>query len=67
MTTAQKPATNEAAEAAEVLRAALTEVGIVLPSLGVDGASPALNLINLGRIRADVALRLAEALRGGHA
>ncbi|MFZ3562907.1 hypothetical protein ACOKM5_44030 [Streptomyces sp. BH097] len=64
MTTAQKPGATEAAEAVEVLRAALTEVGIVLPSLGADEASPALNLVNLGRVHGDVALRLAEALRG---
>jgi hypothetical protein len=65
MTTAHKPATTEAVEAVEVLRGALTAAGIVLPSLGADAASPALNLINLGRVRADVALRLAEVLRRG--
>jgi len=65
MTTAQKSGTTEAGEAVEVLRGALTAAGIVLPSLGADTASPALNLINLGRVRADVALRLAEVLRRG--
>ncbi|NUP24489.1 MAG: hypothetical protein HOZ81_52245 [Streptomyces sp.] len=65
MTTAQKSGTTEAVEAVEVLRGALTAAGIVLPSLGVDTASPALNLINLGRVRADVALGLAEVLRRG--
>ena len=65
MTTAQKSGTTEATEAVEVLRGALTAAGIVLPSLGADTASPALNLINLGRVRADVALRLADALRRG--
>ncbi|MEV0203719.1 hypothetical protein AB0H97_00810 [Streptomyces sp. NPDC050788] len=65
MTTAQKSGTTEATEAVEVLRGALTEAGIVLPSLGADTASPALNLINLGRVRADVALRLADVLRRG--
>ncbi|WP_026248502.1 hypothetical protein [Streptomyces sp. LaPpAH-108] len=49
--------------ATEVLRSALSQAGIVLPSLGPDPASPALGLVELGRVRADVALRLAEALR----
>ncbi|MFJ9909885.1 hypothetical protein ACIRVK_45145 [Streptomyces sp. NPDC101152] len=65
MTTAQKSGPTEAVEAVEVLRGALTAAGIVLPSLGADTASPALNLINLGRVRADVALRLADVLRRG--
>ncbi len=51
--------------AAESLRAALTEVGIVFPSLRVDPSSPKLRLIELGRVRADVAARLAEALQQG--
>ncbi|AGK80443.1 hypothetical protein ACH4FV_32900 [Streptomyces anulatus] len=51
--------------ATESLRAALAEVGIVLPSLRVDPASPALRLVELGRVRADVAARLAEALQRG--
>jgi len=51
--------------ATESLRAALAEVGIVLPSLAVDSASPALRLVELGRVRADVAARLAEALQRG--
>ncbi|MGW5336291.1 hypothetical protein [Streptomyces bauhiniae] len=49
--------------AVESLRAALAGVGIVLPSLAVDIASPALRLVELGRVRADVAVRMAEALR----
>ncbi|MEV5182878.1 hypothetical protein AB0K88_24270 [Streptomyces werraensis] len=49
--------------AVESLRAALTAAGIVLPSLAVDTAAPALRLVELGRVRADVALRLAHALR----
>jgi hypothetical protein len=65
MTPAQKSGTAKAVEAVEVLRGALTAAGIVLPSLGADTASPALNLINLGRVRADVALRLADVLRRG--
>ncbi|MGW7196852.1 hypothetical protein [Streptomyces chryseus] len=51
--------------AMESLRAALAEVGIVLPSLSVDPASPALRLIELGRVRSDVAARLAVALQRG--
>ncbi len=51
--------------AVESLRAALTQVGIVFPSLGVDFANPDLNLVELGRVRADAAERLAEALRRG--
>ncbi|MBQ0825226.1 hypothetical protein [Streptomyces tagetis] len=51
--------------AMESLRAALAEVGIVLPSLRVDAASPQLRLVELGRVRANVAARLAEALRRG--
>ncbi|MFG2650128.1 hypothetical protein [Streptomyces sp. NPDC048436] len=51
--------------AMESLRTALYEVGIVLPSLRVDPASPALNLVELGRVRADVAIGLAEALQRG--
>lgn len=51
--------------AVESLRAALTENGIVFPSLSVEFASPDLKLVELGRVRADVAERLAEALRRG--
>lgn len=51
--------------AVEALRAALDDAGIVLPSLRVDPASPALKLVELGRVRADVADRLAQALRRG--
>lgn len=51
--------------ATESLRAALAGVEIVLPSLGVDVASPALQLVELGRVRADVAARLADVLREG--
>lgn len=53
--------------ATESLRAALDQAGIVLPSLRADAASPELALVELGRVRADVALRLAEALRRGGA
>ncbi|MEU9189511.1 hypothetical protein AB0D14_34205 [Streptomyces sp. NPDC048484] len=51
--------------AVETLRAALTDAGIVLPSLRVDPASPQLRLIDLGRVRSDAAARLAEAIRRG--
>ncbi|WP_018545651.1 hypothetical protein [Streptomyces sp. LaPpAH-108] len=51
--------------AMESLRTALAEVGVVLPSLGVDDASPHLRLVDLGRVRADVAARLADALQKG--
>ncbi|MEU9402098.1 hypothetical protein [Streptomyces sp. NPDC048242] len=52
--------------AMESLREALAEVGVVLPSLTVDAASPQLRLVDLGRVRADVAARLANALwKGG--
>ncbi|MBQ0825221.1 hypothetical protein [Streptomyces tagetis] len=51
--------------AMESLREALSGVGIVLPSLAVDAASPRLRLVELGRVRSDVAVRLAEALRRG--
>lgn len=49
--------------AVESLRAALDQAGIVLPSLAVDPASPTLRLVELGRVRAEVALRLAHALQ----
>jgi hypothetical protein len=49
--------------AMESLRAALDDAGIVLPSLKVDPVSPHLKLVELGRVRADVAERLASALR----
>ncbi|MEV6833453.1 hypothetical protein AB0N17_02810 [Streptomyces sp. NPDC051133] len=53
--------------AVEALRAALDQAGIVLPSLGVDPGSPSLALVDLGRVRAPVAVRLAEALQRGGA
>lgn len=51
--------------AMESLRTALIENDIVLPSLSVDIASPDLKLVELGRVRADVAERLAQALQRG--
>jgi hypothetical protein len=55
--------------AVESLRAALDRAGIVLPSLGVDPQATArVRLVELGRVRPDVARRLADALhRGAHA
>ena len=53
----------DAFDAVESLRAALDQAGIVLPSLRADPASPSLALVDLGRIRADVAMRLAHALQ----
>lgn len=52
--------------AVETLRAALDEAGIILPSLAVDPAT-SLALVDLGRVRAEVALRLAHALQGREA
>jgi hypothetical protein len=49
--------------AEEKLREALSSLGIVFPSLRVDLASPELMLIELGRVRADVADQLADTLR----
>ncbi len=65
MVTTQEPGTTDALEAVEVLREALAAAGLVLPSLGADTASPSLNLITLGRVRADVALRLADVIQRG--
>lgn len=45
------------------LREALDGAGIVLPSLRVDPQMD--QLIELGRVRVDVAVRLANALRRG--
>lgn len=47
----------------ESLRAALDLAGIVLPSLSVDHVAPDLKLVELGRVRSDVAMRLARALQ----
>ncbi|MEV1063362.1 hypothetical protein [Streptomyces sp. NPDC050263] len=55
----------DAFDAVESLRAALDQAGIVLPSLRVEPATPALRLVDLGRVRADVAMRLAHALHRG--
>jgi hypothetical protein len=47
--------------ALESLRASLDQAGIVFPSLRVDPQME--QLIELGRVRVDVAMRLADALR----
>ncbi|WP_419994772.1 hypothetical protein [Streptomyces boninensis] len=49
--------------AVEQLRDALTGVDIVLPSLAIDTTSPRLALVQLGTVRAEVAMQLAGALR----
>ncbi|WP_316743178.1 hypothetical protein [Streptomyces sp. MK7] len=51
--------------AIKYLRSALSRAGTVLPSPAVDVGSPALGLVELGRVRADVAIRRAEGLRRG--
>ncbi|MFG2962743.1 hypothetical protein ACGFZS_05585 [Streptomyces sp. NPDC048288] len=51
--------------AVEELRAALDGVRIVFPSLRLDPASPGSEPVELGCVRADVAVRLAKALRSG--
>ncbi|MFE1150549.1 hypothetical protein ACFW42_26070 [Streptomyces albidoflavus] len=64
MTTRNQQHTEPSA-AVDSLRSALAKADIVLPSLAVDTASPHLGLVELGRVRADVAAQLAEALRNG--
>ncbi|MDT9683265.1 hypothetical protein RND61_14465 [Streptomyces sp. TRM76323] len=58
----------EAEEACDELRAALSEAGITLPSLGLDcvslAAEPPYPLVELGRCAPKTARRLAEALSG---
>ncbi|MFI9604322.1 hypothetical protein ACIHCX_31490 [Streptomyces sp. NPDC052043] len=58
-----------AEEAVERLRAALHDVGIVLPSLRIDPVTGAHGapyaLVDLGRCNLDAASRLADALRAG--
>ncbi|MHA5053155.1 hypothetical protein [Streptomyces sp. SD15] len=65
MVTAQESGATDALEAVVVLQEALTAAGIVLPSLGADMASPSLQVVTLGRVRAEVALRLADTVRRG--
>ncbi|GGO51673.1 hypothetical protein [Streptomyces lasiicapitis] len=63
VTTHEQPHDVDPHTAVEELRAALAEAGIVFPSLAVDHASPGLQLVNLGRVRAEVAMRLARQFR----
>ncbi|MFF1737690.1 hypothetical protein [Streptomyces sp. NPDC058247] len=65
MAKTREPDNAEAREVTESLRAALDDAGIVFPSLGVDDASFVPGLVNLGRVRADVAARLADVIRRG--
>ncbi|MDQ0581804.1 hypothetical protein [Streptomyces rishiriensis] len=69
-TTGERPA-RTVQEAVDQLRAALHEVGIVLPSLRIDPVSGAHGdpyaLVDLGRCNLGVASRLAAALRGAGA
>lgn len=51
--------------ATEALREALLKSGLVLPSLRVDAGSPQLGLVELGRVRAPVVMRLAEVIQRG--
>ncbi|WP_051840442.1 hypothetical protein [Streptomyces sp. NRRL F-5126] len=55
---------HDAAAATSALQWALSERGIVLPSLGPDPLGPVagVNLVELGRVRPDVAIALAGAL-----
>ncbi|WP_149184984.1 hypothetical protein [Streptomyces sp. TRM49041] len=59
----------EAEQACDELRAALTEVGVTLPSLGLDcvslAADPPYPLVELGRCAPGTARQLAEALSAG--
>ncbi len=68
VTDGDRPA-RSADEAVERLRAALRDVGIVLPSLRVDPVTGAQGhpyaLVDLGRCNLGVASRLAAALRAG--
>ncbi|MFD6819882.1 hypothetical protein ACFWC5_05875 [Streptomyces sp. NPDC060085] len=62
----ERPQDVDPRTAIEMLREALYESGqIVFPSLSVDHMSPDLKLINLGRVRADVAMQLAWTLWRG--
>ena len=63
MATKKMPRDVDPHTAMESLRSALDEAGIVFPSLSVDYVSPDLRLVELGRVRADVAERLAQSLR----
>jgi hypothetical protein len=61
----------QAVEAERELREALMLVGVNLPSLGVDPwrgiSSEVMVLVELGSVRPDTAVRLAEVVRRGAA
>lgn len=63
-TTQAKPKVRADVATAE-LREALAMAGITMPSLGIENASPNLELVALGCIRVDVAFKLAEVIRNG--
>ncbi|MEW1718434.1 hypothetical protein [Streptomyces sp. NPDC093109] len=56
-----------AEEAVEELKAALADVGLVLPSLGINASAlmPWLVLVELGGARPDVVRGIAEAIKRG--
>jgi hypothetical protein len=58
-------ATVDSFAASDSLHAVLDGIDIVLLTLAVNAASPSLTLVDLGRVRADVAVRLAPAVRKG--
>ncbi|MGW7413161.1 hypothetical protein [Streptomyces sp. NPDC054863] len=64
-----RTALDEAQHAVDVLAQSLAAAQITLPSLQVDlpGATSGHPMVDLGRLRADEAVRLAQALRHGGA
>ncbi|WAZ27363.1 hypothetical protein STRCI_008447 [Streptomyces cinnabarinus] len=63
--TSARPVRVDPFEAMETLRSALDEAGITFPGLWVNSASSEPQLVELGEVRADVALQLAHALQLG--
>ncbi|MEU6085133.1 hypothetical protein [Streptomyces sp. NPDC047108] len=56
----------EADDVVALLRDALGRIGVTLPSLGVDDHRIGdVHLVELGRVRPDVARRLADVIGGG--
>lgn len=64
-----RAALDEAQHAVDTLARSLAAAQITLPSLQVDlpGATSGHPLVDLGRVRADEAVRLAQAVRHGGA
>ncbi|MFG2192477.1 hypothetical protein [Streptomyces sp. NPDC048639] len=55
----------EADDAVDLLRDALRRIGVTLPSLGVDDHRIGdVHLVELGRVRPDIALKLADVIGG---